>query len=212
MVHVLRQRRTSNWRGVLTTVNESASARGDARGARRAAAGAGGCARAAAAGRFPIPSPCPNEVYERAMAAAVERAVAEGFTHVAFGDLFLEDIRRYREERLAGTGLTPMFPLFGVGHRRARARRWWPAGLRARLTCVNPEGARSAFRRPRVRRGAPRRAPGVGRSLRRARRVPLVRLRRPDVRAADCRSQSARSSNATASSSPTCSRSPAMTR
>src|SRR5215468_6590172 len=60
----------------------------------------------------PIPSPCPNETYERAMAAAVARAVAEGFTAVAFGDLFLEDVRRYREERLAGSGLTPLFPLF----------------------------------------------------------------------------------------------------
>ena len=48
------------------------------------------------------------------MAAAVSRAVSEGFTQVAFGDLFLEDIRRYREERLAGTGLTPMFPLFDL--------------------------------------------------------------------------------------------------
>src|SRR5262245_46921521 len=61
----------------------------------------------------PIPSPCPNEIYERAMASAVARAVAEGFTHVAFGDLFLDDVRRYLEERLAGTGLTPIFPLFG---------------------------------------------------------------------------------------------------
>src|SRR6185436_20313728 len=52
----------------------------------------------------PIPSPCPNEVYEARMAVAVAAAVADGFTHVAFGDLFLEDIRRYREERLAGTG------------------------------------------------------------------------------------------------------------
>ena len=48
------------------------------------------------------------------MATAVARAVADGFTHVAFGDLFLEDVRRYREERLAGTGLTPLFPLFGA--------------------------------------------------------------------------------------------------
>ena len=48
------------------------------------------------------------------MAAAVARAVGEGFTHMAFGDLFLEDIRRYREEKLAGTGLTPIFPLFGA--------------------------------------------------------------------------------------------------
>jgi diphthamide synthase (EF-2-diphthine--ammonia ligase) len=88
--------------------------------------------------QIPIPSPCPNEVYERAMAGAVERAVSEGFTHVAFGDLFLEDIRRYREERLAGTGLTPMFPLFGA-ETTALARTMVAGGLRARLTCVNPK-------------------------------------------------------------------------
>lgn len=85
----------------------------------------------------PIPSPCPNEVYERVMAVEVARAVAEGFTHMAFGDLFLEDIRRYREERLAGTGLTPIFPLFG-SDTRALARTMIAAGLRARVTCVNP--------------------------------------------------------------------------
>jgi uncharacterized protein (TIGR00290 family) len=88
--------------------------------------------------QVPIPSPCPNEVYERAMSAAVARAVAEGFTHVAFGDLFLEDVRRYREERLAGTGLTPIFPLFG-SDTAALARTMIAAGLRARITCVNPK-------------------------------------------------------------------------
>ena len=72
------------------------------------------------------------------MAEAVGRAVAEGFTHVAFGDLFLEDIRRYREERLAGTGLTPIFPLFGLDT-TALARTMVAGGLRARLTCVNPK-------------------------------------------------------------------------
>jgi uncharacterized protein (TIGR00290 family) len=87
--------------------------------------------------QVPIPSPCPNEVYERAMADAVRRAVAEGFTHVAFGDLFLEDIRRYREERLAGTGLTPLFPLFGADT-PALAASMIASGLRARVTCVNP--------------------------------------------------------------------------
>src|SRR5690349_11267634 len=85
----------------------------------------------------PIPSPCPNEIYERAMAAAVARAVAEGFTHVAFGDLFLEDVRRYREERLAGSGLTPLFPLFGADT-TSLAKQMVAAGLAARITCVNP--------------------------------------------------------------------------
>ena len=74
--------------------------------------------------KVPIPSPCSERgLRARHGATAVARAVAEGFTHVAFGDLFLEDVRRYREERLAGTGLTPIFPLFGAGHRGARARR-----------------------------------------------------------------------------------------
>ncbi len=85
----------------------------------------------------PIPSPCPNDVYERAMAALVSRATAEGYTQMAFGDLFLEDVRRYREERLAGTGMTPVFPLFG-SDTGALARNMIAGGLKARLTCVDP--------------------------------------------------------------------------
>jgi len=85
-----------------------------------------------------IPSPCPNDVYARAMASAVARAVDERFTHVAFGDLFLEDIRQYRERQLAGTGLTPLFPLFDADTTRL-AREMVAAGMRARLTCINPK-------------------------------------------------------------------------
>ncbi len=136
MVHVLRQSGVELW-GVLTTVNEVHQ-----RVAMHAVRVELLQAQADALGlplrQIPIPSPCPNEVYERAMAGAVERAVSEGFTHVAFGDLFLEDIRRYREERLAGTGLTPMFPLFGADT-TALARTMVAGGLRARLTCVNPK-------------------------------------------------------------------------
>ena len=136
MVHVLRQSGVELG-GVLTTVNEVHQ-----RVAMHAVRVELLQAQADALGlplrQIPIPSPCPNEVYERAMAGAVERAVSEGFTHVAFGDLFLEDIRRYREERLAGTGLTPMFPLFGADT-TALARTMVAGGLRARLTCVNPK-------------------------------------------------------------------------
>ena len=136
MVHVLRQSGVELG-GVLTTVNEVHQ-----RVAMHAVRVELLQAQADALGlplrQIPIPSPCPNEVYERAMAAAVERAVSEGFTHVAFGDLFLEDIRRYREERLAGTGLTPMFPLFGADT-GALARTMVAGGLHARLTCVNPK-------------------------------------------------------------------------
>ncbi len=136
MVHVLRLGNDIEIGALLTTINEPA---------RRVAMHAVRLelveAQAAALGLplwiAPLPSPCPNEVYERAMADAVRRAVAEGFTHVAFGDLFLEDIRRYREEQLAGSGLTPLFPLFG-SDTTALAREMIAAGLRARLTSVDP--------------------------------------------------------------------------
>jgi uncharacterized protein (TIGR00290 family) len=137
MVHVLRQRADVQLAGLLTTINESAQ-----RVAMHAVRVDVPQAQAAALGlplwHIPIPSPCPNEVYERAMGEAVARAVAEGFTHVAFGDLFLEDVRRYREERLAGTGLTPLFPLFGADT-AALARDMIAGGLRARITCLNPK-------------------------------------------------------------------------
>jgi uncharacterized protein (TIGR00290 family) len=97
-------------------------------------------AQAAAAGLplrvVRIPSPCPNEIYECQMRIAVETAVRDGFTHVAFGDLFLEDVRRYREERLTGTGLEPLFPLWGIPTREL-AGQMIDGGLRARLTCVD---------------------------------------------------------------------------
>jgi uncharacterized protein (TIGR00290 family) len=137
MVHMLRQQADVQIAGLLTTINESAQ-----RVAMHAVRDDVLQAQADALGlpmwRIPIPSPCPNEVYERAMAEAVSRAVREGFTHVAFGDLFLEDVRRYREERLAGTGLTPLFPLFGADT-AALAREMIAGGLRARITCLNPK-------------------------------------------------------------------------
>ncbi|PYQ93715.1 MAG: ATP-binding protein [Acidobacteria bacterium] len=137
MVHVLRQRGDVRIAGLLTTINESA---------RRVAMHAVRVdvvqAQAGALGlplwMIPIPSPCPNEVYEQAMGEAVARAAGEGFTHVAFGDLFLEDVRRYREERLAGTGLTPLFPLFG-SDTATLAHTMIAGGLRARITCLNPK-------------------------------------------------------------------------
>jgi uncharacterized protein (TIGR00290 family) len=86
----------------------------------------------------PIPSPCPNDIYEARMREAMTRARAEGFTHVAFGDLFLEDVRQYREERLRGTGLEPLFPLWKTPT-DVLARQMLAAGLGAALTCVDPK-------------------------------------------------------------------------
>jgi uncharacterized protein (TIGR00290 family) len=92
----------------------------------------------------PIPYPCPNGAYEQAMAMAISRARAEGVTHMIFGDLFLEDIRRYREERLAGTGIAPVFPLWGLDTRRLAAE-MVDGGLRALLTCVDPSKLDASF-------------------------------------------------------------------
>ena len=84
----------------------------------------------------PIPHPCPNEVYEARMATAIAEAVVDGFTHVAFGDLFLDEVRRYREERLAGSGLEPMFPVWGLPTARL-AEQMIDMGLQARLSCID---------------------------------------------------------------------------
>jgi uncharacterized protein (TIGR00290 family) len=92
----------------------------------------------------PVPFPCSNAEYEQALGQAVRRALQDAFTHVAFADLFLEDVRRYREERLAGSGLSPMFPLFGVDTARL-ARTMIAAGLGARITCVDPRALDARF-------------------------------------------------------------------
>jgi uncharacterized protein (TIGR00290 family) len=136
MVHVLRARPDLEIGALLTTVNADAG-RVAMHAVRVELLEAQAVALSLPLWQVPIPSPCPNDVYERAMASVVRRAVDEGYSHIAFGDLFLEDIRRYREERLHGTGLTPLFPLFGADT-TALARTMIDAGLRARLTCVDP--------------------------------------------------------------------------
>ncbi len=84
-----------------------------------------------------VPWPCRNEAYEAAMADALGVARERGVTAVAFGDLFLEDVRRYREEKLAPTGLRPLFPLWGRPT-RALAEEMIALGQKAVLTCVDP--------------------------------------------------------------------------
>ena len=121
MVHVLRQQRDVNVAALLTTINEPAQ-----RVAMHAVRVELLEAQADALGlplwKVPIPSPCPNDVYERGDGRhAVARAVAEGFTHVAFGDLFLEDIRQLPRRTLAGTGLRRS-SRSSAPTRRARAR------------------------------------------------------------------------------------------
>jgi len=94
--------------------------------------------------KVPLPSPCPNDAYERAMSEAMDQARADGITHVLFGDLFLEDIRKYREAQLARCAMTPVFPLWLLDTREL-ARAMVVAGLRAFLTCIDPAKLDRAF-------------------------------------------------------------------
>jgi uncharacterized protein (TIGR00290 family) len=94
--------------------------------------------------KVPLPWPCSNSVYEAAMARACADARNHGVRHMIFGDLFLEDVRRYREEKLAGTGIEPLFPLWHLPT-APLAREMVSAGLGARLTTVDPKKLDRAF-------------------------------------------------------------------
>jgi diphthamide synthase (EF-2-diphthine--ammonia ligase) len=135
-LHVLRRDRIGHVAGLLTSLNEAAG-RVSMHGVREEILRA-----QAAAARLPVdiirlPWPCSNEIYESRLGEAVRRAVDDGYTHVAFGDLFLEDVRAYREVRLAGTGLTPLFPLWGLPT-AALAHEMIAGGLRARIATLDP--------------------------------------------------------------------------
>lgn len=94
--------------------------------------------------KVPIPLPCPNEVYEREMARVLGEVRALGVREVVFGDLFLEDIRRYREAKLAEVGMRGVFPLWGRDT-TALAHEMVDLGLRARLACVDPRKVPRSF-------------------------------------------------------------------
>jgi len=94
--------------------------------------------------QLPIPRDCPNAVYERVLDAFVRSARPDGVTHLAFGDLFLEDIRRYRERQFAGSGVELLFPVWGLPT-RALAEEMTASGLRAWITCVDTAQAPAAW-------------------------------------------------------------------
>ena len=134
-LHVLRQRGEHEVVGLLTTFNEEAD-RVAMHAVRRELV-----ERQAAAAGLPLwavalPWPCSNEQYELLLAEACAKAVAEGIEGVAFGDLFLEDVRAYREKQMKGTGLRPLFPVWGLPT-RALAEEMITGGTRAKLTCVD---------------------------------------------------------------------------
>lgn len=94
--------------------------------------------------KVPLPWPCPNEVYEARMADVCARAVAEGIEAMAFGDLYLEEVRDYRIQKLAGTGLEALFPIWEPDT-TGLARAMIQAGLKATLACVDPKALDAAF-------------------------------------------------------------------
>lgn len=142
-LHVLRQDPDVEVVGLLTTVNTSHE---------RVAMHSTRLALAEAQARVvglplqivPLPWPCPNEVYEREMRVAVRDSLGNGVTHIAFGDLFLEDIRAYRIKQLEGSGLEPLFPLWHEPTGKL-ARRMIDAGVVAVATCVDPKQLSPSF-------------------------------------------------------------------
>jgi len=136
-LHRLRQRGEFAVAGLLTTFNQAFD-RVAMHSTRRALVEAQARAAGLTLHAVPLPWPCSNEAYESAMREACATAVAADIDTMAFGDLFLEDVRRYREERLEGTGLTPVFPVWGLDTHQL-AEEMIASGLRARIVCVDPK-------------------------------------------------------------------------
>jgi len=136
-LNILRQQGNCEIAGLVTTIN-SAFDRVAMHSSRRTLVEM----QAAAAGlpliAVPLPWPCSNSDYECAMKTVCDRAVAEGVQGIAFGDLFLEDIRAYREKQLQDTGLEPLFPLWQLPTDQL-ARDMIRGGLRAKLVCIDPK-------------------------------------------------------------------------
>jgi uncharacterized protein (TIGR00290 family) len=86
---------------------------------------------------IPIPDPCSDSGYKTIMADFIDQVKSQGINTIAFGDLFLEEIRSYREESLAGTGITPLFPLWGIPTDEL-SKEMVNSGLRAKITCIDP--------------------------------------------------------------------------
>jgi diphthamide synthase (EF-2-diphthine--ammonia ligase) len=139
----LRQQPDIELVGLLTTLNAEFQ-RVAMHGTRRSVLEA----QAAAAGLplwiVPLPWPCSNEIYEQRMAEACNRAIAEHIDAIAFGDLFLADVRAYREIQLKPTGLEPLFPLWEIPTAKL-AREMIAGGLRAKLACIDTKQLASTF-------------------------------------------------------------------
>ena len=128
---------------LLTTLNQAAD-RVAMHGVRRTLLEAQAEAAGIPLRQVPLPWPCTNDDYEARMAEACRQAVADGFDSIGFGDLFLGDVREYRERQLAGSGLTPLFPLWQLPT-NALAEEMIANGVRARLTCIDTKQLDARF-------------------------------------------------------------------
>jgi len=142
-LHVLRQQGEYEILGLLTTFNEVAD-RVAMHAVRRELVERQAAATGLPLWNVPLPWPCSNEQYERLMAESCARAIATGIEGIAFGDLFLEDVRAYRERQMKDAGLQPIFPLWGQPTHEL-ADTMIASGLRAKLTCVDLKKLDASF-------------------------------------------------------------------
>lgn len=143
VLHLLRQQLDIEVVGLLTTINAEFD-RVAMHGTRRSVLEAQAAAARLPLWSIPLPWPCSNEIYEQHMAEACRRAVAEKIDAIALGDLFLRDVRAYREKQLAATGIEPLFPLWDIPTHDL-ARNMIAGGLRAKLVCVDSRQLGPAF-------------------------------------------------------------------
>jgi uncharacterized protein (TIGR00290 family) len=135
-LHLLRRQPDIEVAALLTSFN-SAAGRVAMHAVRRALVDAQAARTGVPQWSVDLPWPCSNAEYEERMRAVCQRALAEGITAVAFGDLFLQDIRDYRERQLQSTGLEPLFPVWEIPTAKL-ARDMIAAGVKAKITCVDP--------------------------------------------------------------------------
>ncbi len=142
-LHLLRQQGEHEVVGLLTTFNREAN-RVAMHAVRRELAEAQAEATGIPLWDVDLPSPCSNADYESIMSEVCKAAVRAGIECVAFGDLFLRDVREYREKQLQETGLTPIFPVWGIPTNEL-ARTMIASGLKAKLTCVDTRSLSPEF-------------------------------------------------------------------
>lgn len=140
---MLRQQGEYEVRGLLTTFNRVAN-RVAMHGVRRELAQAQAKAAGIPLWDVDLPSPCSNAEYESIMREVCKKAVQAGIEYVAFGDLFLRDIREYREKQLTGSGLTPIFPVWEIPTDDL-AHRMIDSGLKAKLSCIDAKRLSAEF-------------------------------------------------------------------